>query len=468
VTISLLRGWFFPTLVGFSLLAAIAALGRRSRRWRHLLPLVGVATFVTLWGVWMLLHDDRSLQPAPPLRLYLWGGAAIFVIYAVAAGWRSASVRQRLFAAPAVVLSLTTAAVATNYYYGYYPTLDSVFGEHYAHQVSIRDLEHAGYLGHGDRSGDIVAKHDGPASGVATGYLHVDPSGVAGATGPSASSAPKVRWNHELPRGGAQADAGRLVRVDIPGTVSGFKARRAWVYLPPVWFGAQRPQLPVVLMLAGTPGSPSDWIRAGQVVPLVDQWARAHGGRAPIFVFADQNGSFMGDTECVDRPKAMVDTYLSVDVPAFVAKNFDAATDAKHWAVEGLSEGGTCAITLALRHPNQFGSFADVAGERTPSLGGSPAQDLRDLYGGSRVAAASYDPASLLVSQRYEGMGAFFGVGSQDGKYIAIARDLARLSKAAGAHAVVATPLGHHTFRCFASSFRLSLPWLAHRLGESG
>ena len=467
MTISLLRGWFFPTLVSVSILLSAGALGWRVRRWRTvLLPIAAVATVATVWTIRVLIDGNHSLQPSPPLRLFLWGGAAVFVVYAIVIGWRSASARQRLLAIPAVGLCLVSAAVATNYYYGYYPTVDSVFGEHYAHQVSIHDLQHSGYLGHsyryrgsddsGDGSTGTGAVSDGPGASLRAALTTVP------------SVTPALKLSHNVPQGVAPADAGRLVHIAIPGPVSGYKARRAWVYLPPVWFGPHRPQLPVVLMLAGTPGSTSDWIRAGQVLPIVDRWAKAHGGVAPIFVFADQNGSFMGDSECVDRPKEMVDTYLSVDVPAFVEKQFDSATSGRQWGVEGLSEGGTCAMTLALRHPDRFAAFADVSGEETPSLGGTAAADLRNLYGGSTVKQASYDPTSLMATHTYPGLGAWFGVGAQDGKYIGIAKDLAAKAKAAGASTQLDTPPGHHTFQCFAASFKLSLPWLAHELGQPG
>jgi len=65
------------------------------------------------------------------------------------------------------------------------------------------------------------------------------------------------------------------------------------------------------------------------------------------------------------------------------------------WAVAGYSEGGTCAVTLALRHPERFATFADLAGDAHPDVGGHR-RTVRALFGGSEAAFAAHDPASLL------------------------------------------------------------------------
>ena len=94
---------------------------------------------------------------------------------------------------------------------------------------------------------------------------------------------------------------GVVSTITIPGTVSGFSARTAYVWVPPAFFAIPRPQLPVVVMLAGVPGQPDNMIRAAGCHEVADRYAASHGGRAPVLVFPDANGSFAGDTECVHR-----------------------------------------------------------------------------------------------------------------------------------------------------------------------
>jgi len=55
---------------------------------------------------------------------------------------------------------------------------------------------------------------------------------------------------------GDLAAAGVVSTVVIPGSVSGFAARPAWVYLPPAALVRNPPALPVLVLLHGQPGSP--------------------------------------------------------------------------------------------------------------------------------------------------------------------------------------------------------------------
>ena len=109
--------------------------------------------------------------------------------------------------------------------------------------------------------------------------------------------------------------SGKVVRVSIPGTRSGFDARDARVYLPPAYFAEPRPSLGVIVLLAGAPGTPEDWTRGGLADVTSDAYAATHGGVAPVLVMADSNGSIDADTQCVGDAEA----YLAEDVPAFVA-----------------------------------------------------------------------------------------------------------------------------------------------------
>src|SRR5262249_28654924 len=106
---------------------------------------------------------------------------------------------------------------------------------------------------------------------------------------------------------------GRIANIDIPSPVSQFVHRRGFVWLPPSYFAGSRSTLSVLMLLAGTPGSPSDWLRGGRAFVVANRWAANHHGDAPIMVFPDANGHPTGDTECVDSPRGAAETYLTVD-----------------------------------------------------------------------------------------------------------------------------------------------------------
>jgi S-formylglutathione hydrolase FrmB len=259
---------------------------------------------------------------------------------------------------------------------------------------------------------------------------------------------------------------GAVVEVSIPGTVSHFHGRPAAIYLPPAWFRRPHPPLPVVELLHGSPGSPRDWTRSAGADVTSDAYAAAHGGVAPILVSPDVNGSFMADSECTNGTAGNVETYLTVDVPRWVDTYLHPSRRARQWAVGGFSEGGTCAMDIALRHPSEFPTFLDFGGEEHISRHGG----AQTLFLGTPLqrlqAVDSYDPVLLLEHFKKPGrLSAWFEVGTSDR---GVTTDVERLYGRAvrlGMHAHLKLRLdGHHSFRVWKRSFVDALPWLCRRL----
>jgi S-formylglutathione hydrolase FrmB len=264
-------------------------------------------------------------------------------------------------------------------------------------------------------------------------------------------------------------DRGVVTTMTVPGRTSGFTARPAMVYVPPAWFARPRPALPVVMLLHGTPGTPQDWLDGGQAGAAADAYAAAHGGSAPILVMPDINGTVDADSECVDGPAGRVETYLTVDVPRFVDQVFHAAPPGRRWAVAGLSEGGSCSLVLALRHPQVFETFGDYAGLAGPRAGetnADTASAVTVLFGGSPAAFSAHEPADLLASRRYPQLGGWFEVGDADAEPAAAVGTLVPAARKAGITTCeVVVPGGGHTFAVFSQAFADSLPWMAGRIG---
>jgi S-formylglutathione hydrolase FrmB len=311
----------------------------------------------------------------------------------------------------------------------------------------------------------VVALVASAAVGVNAYFGYLRTLGEAlGAPPPHQTTLARVRA-----RAGARAGHGTTVTLTIPGQRSGFVGRPAQVYLPPAWSRPGQRPLPVVLLLHGTPGDPTDWVGGGQAQKTADAWATRHGGVAPVLVMPDINGTLTGDTECVDSPLGQVETYLTVDVPAAVGANLDTLPPGPGWAVAGLSEGGSCALMLALRHPDLFGSFGDFSGLAGPRVGetnADTADTVAQLFGGSAQTFAAHEPADLLTTTRFPRTGGWFQVGAQDAEPLAAAQRLAPLARTAGiATCMVVVPQAGHTFDVWSAALRQSLPWLAQRLG---
>jgi S-formylglutathione hydrolase FrmB len=257
-----------------------------------------------------------------------------------------------------------------------------------------------------------------------------------------------------------------VTEVDVPPTRSGFTARRAWLYVPPAYFAADHPLLPVLMLLGGQPGSPRDWLDGGRLAQRMDAWAGSHGGLAPVVVMPDPLGGPVDNPMCLDSALGRADTYLSQDVPAWVQSHLQVDPDHGHWAVGGFSYGGTCALQLAVGHPAVFRTFFDASGQQAPTLG-DPARTLAAAFHGDRAAYAAQDPLTELASHSWAASGSagYLVVGTQDPDYQRQQQVVAAAASAAGLP-VIATELpGKHAWTVCGAGFDQALPWLSQRMG---
>jgi S-formylglutathione hydrolase FrmB len=257
---------------------------------------------------------------------------------------------------------------------------------------------------------------------------------------------------------------GLVVALDAPATSSHFRHRPGVVYLPPVYFRSATADLPVLIMLGGSPGTPLDWMRAGGAETTVKAYAAAHHGLAPILVAVDINGSITGDSECVDGPQGNVETYLTADVPAFVTATLGLRHNPAKWGLVGFSEGGTCALDLAVTHHDLFRHFVDLSGDTRPTLGG-PHHTLNSLFGGSRRAQMAHDPLRALAKHRYPTTTAWFAAGAADPTAILIAHRMSAAARKAGISQHELTVPGGHDWRFAAAAFAQIMPQLCTDMG---
>lgn len=275
------------------------------------------------------------------------------------------------------------------------------------------------------------------------------------------------RPGHPLPAGAHPTPGGgELLVTSIPGRLSGFVARRAVVYLPPAARQPSPPAEPVLELLHGTPDYVSDWVVRGGLVATLDAFAAAHSGRAPIVVMPDINGSFGGDTECVRAGGASVERYLTVDVPDYLTSHI-AGSDNQNWWIAGNSEGGTCAMMLALRHSDVYGAFGDLSGLSRPTLGvtDQPGRTIRELFHGSRADYNQHDPAWLLQHHRYPAMSGWWGCGTDETSIQRNQEQISQLARRAGISVQTNLIPGGHGWPTWTLSLREMLPWLWQQAG---
>lgn len=263
---------------------------------------------------------------------------------------------------------------------------------------------------------------------------------------------------------GAPPTTGAVATKSIPGTRSGFGARDAKIYLPPAYFAEPRPLLPVLVMMAGQPGSPSDWLVGGKLARTMDAFAAEHGGLAPVVVVVDATGSQWGNPLCVDSPLGRADTYLSVDVPRWISEHLQVTNDHSRWGIGGLSLGGTCSLQQVVAHPDVYRLFINLSGQREPTLG-NHADTVAKVFGGDEDAFRRHDPYRILGKKRFDGVRGAFVAGDRDHGVLTGLEELQTAARKAGMKTHLTKVPGGHDFGVWSRGLAHEVPWFARETG---
>jgi S-formylglutathione hydrolase FrmB len=444
--LSLMSGWLPWTVQAVTAALLVLAIGWRSPRWRTLwLPLaviIGVAT--ATWAHWYVDSAGLAGEPAPRV-LWIWVGLTGLAAGVALLGWRGTRWWRRGVAVLAVPLCALSSALALNRWVGYLPTA----------QIAWNQLTGGPLPDQTDRAGLTAMQH-------------------------------AVQQKRALPPNGT------VVGVNIDGP-SGFKHRGEMVYLPPAWYaGTPPPPLPAVMMIGGDVNTPEDWLRAGNAVKTMDDFAALHGGNAPVLVFVDPGGGFNNDTECVNGARGLAADHLVKDVVPFMISNFGVSRDAAHWGVVGWSMGGTCGVDLVAMHPEMFSAFVDIAGDLAPNAG-TKSQTIARLFDGDAGAWARFDPTTVMTRHgRYTGAAGWFAIasglpgapaaggpgtnaagrdhpsGGPLGDQTAAANSLCATAAANGIDCAVVAAPGKHDWPFAANAFAGALPWLSGQIETPG
>ena len=414
-SLALAEGPVPAVAVGLATAGVLVGVAGRGWRWWTTWGIgIAVAAALLVALLWWWLHATGLVDQHYPPSFLLWAWAALVAVGIAATGWWSGRVAvrvARILTAPLVVFA---SFLLINSHYGYWPTMGALLGRPAAGEISGRTLQ------------QVLAGHD-----------------------PRAAAAV------------AQGTAlGRFGPVSIPGP-AGFAPGAAWVWVPPAFSLVPHAELSVLVMLPGVPGRPYDWEQAGRVVSLANAWARTHGGVAPVMLLVTGNGAQDRDTECVNGPQGDAETYLTRSVPDFITHRLGIVDDPARWAVTGFSEGGTCALGLALEHPRIYGRFVDISGDRAPNFGPSAKTTLADLYGGDLTAMIHHEPLWLFAHHRYPGMEGWLASGAGDHSHELFARILTTAAEHDGVRAFdLSGGAGAHSWTYAGAVFRSLYPAL--------
>ncbi|MFF0813588.1 alpha/beta hydrolase [Rhodococcus sp. NPDC003318] len=407
----------------------LAPTAHTARHLRRTVPICAVVAIVLTAAAWIGVEKWWRPFPDPvETSVYVWIGCAVFAI-ALAVGRliTDRRVRRGLATVLSALAVVAASAVHVNLVFDAYPTVRDALGLPAANALAFSAVPAP--------VADPVAD---PVEGSPLDSVWTPPADVP--------------------------DSGRVVTVAIPGAVSGFAARDAEIYLPPAYFADPRPLLPVLVLLAGQPGSPGDWFAGGRLAQTMDAFAAQHDGLAPIVVVADGTGSTLANPLCLDSKLGNVDTYLATDVPAWVKANLQVDPDPRAWAVGGLSYGGTCSLQLATNHPDVYPTFLDLSGQLEPTLGDRQ-RTVDAAFGGDDAAFTAVNPMDLMAARAFPGTAGVFVVGSDDHDYAPGAHTLYDAARQAGMDVRLVEIPGGHSFAVWSAGLERELGWLSKRLG---
>jgi S-formylglutathione hydrolase FrmB len=219
----------------------------------------------------------------------------------------------------------------------------------------------------------------------------------------------------------AGPDGGQVLRGTFPGT-----ERAGYVYLPP---GFEPPaRYPVVYLLHGMPGSPSEYLDGTQLATFADEGISSGALRPFIAVLPaagtnrGYNGEWAGpwERELVHRVVPWIDASL----PTIASRGGR--------VIAGLSAGGYGAADIGIRHPQVFGAIESWSGYFRP-LHDGPFKDA------TRSVLAANDPQQLVVRDKsvltrtrfFLSSGPFHSHWFRPSETVAFAREVHRLGLAA-------------------------------------
>ncbi|MDY3127874.1 MAG: alpha/beta hydrolase-fold protein [Corynebacterium sp.] len=374
----------------------------------------GIALIVTavVTGIIAVIIEIvwKPFPDALPLRLYIAVGIAVWVVFLVFIG---RGVRKLLLGV--LVVSLVGVAAVANSFFKAYPSVGSFFPDRYAVGVDFAEF-------------------------------------------PSITNPPESYGN----------TVGALVTVALPGEKSGFAARDAVAYVPPAYWQQPNMNFPVLVLMAGNPGRPTDWSTSGNMAKAADAFQRENNGLSPIVVSVDATGSMTGNPVCTDSDVAKVQTYLTEDVPAGIMKAFRVKPDLRTWTIGGLSYGATCALQIVTNYPDLYGSFLDFSGQIEPTMGTRKAT-VDKFFGGDESAFVAENPADILraneSTKTFSGIEGKFVAGANDQEAIKALTELNTLATRAGMTTTFSTLPGGHDFGVWSRALEENFAWVAHRGG---
>lgn len=194
------------------------------------------------------------------------------------------------------------------------------------------------------------------------------------------------------------------------------KERTYGISLPPDYLQNTQKRYPVIFLLHGGNGKPTDWFEKGMAIAVLEKLYQNRKLPYSIIITPDGNDrrgpSPFYDPQYIDGENGNVSSAIGRELVQIVKSRYRTLPSPKFWAIGGLSSGGWGATNIGLHHPQSFrvlfshsGYFEDKSGAKN-----SPMKYIKKMPPQTRSQFRIYLDA-----------------GKEDGKYLTQTRKFAAL-----------------------------------------
>jgi enterochelin esterase-like enzyme len=266
------------------------------------------------------------------------------------------------------------------------------------------------------------------------------------------------------------ATQGVTINIQVTGRTTNI-TRSVYVYLPPQYFQPQWAsyRFPAIELIHGSPGTPQDWLTIMHAPGLLESMVQSHQADPAVLVMPDANGGKRLSRQCLNDVGGVADeTYLAMDVPAFISSTVRVEPPGDAWGVAGYSEGGFCAANLSIRHPLRFGFAGVVSGYFQP-LGENREPGRVDPFHGNKALRMQNTPTyDLRTAPRNAVVPEFWlAAGSHDTQDVQAARYFLQLMLERHPDTQMRLIPGGHTAPVWRAALPLMYGWMTPRLAEA-
>jgi S-formylglutathione hydrolase FrmB len=251
---------------------------------------------------------------------------------------------------------------------------------------------------------------------------------------------------------------GQVLTVTIQSQVLGNQKRSFEIYLPPTYYSISTKHYPTLYLLHGSPGSISDWVKAGKAAESANTLIDLGQTPEMIIVMPDGNGrgklvpSEWGDS---GNHQQLLETYVSTELVNYIDQHYRTIPDASDRAIGGLSMGGFGAANIAIHHPDIFGSVIALGGYYTAFA------EPNHVWGNNNSYRDYNSPLyQIALNKQAQTLNFFLGAATQDQPYYKYTIQFANELKLLHIPYVFTTEPGHHAWKVWSDQLYRALLWI--------